>query len=119
MVMKRVSRAEWEKRVDEWRKSGLSAGEFAARAGMKEGTLRHWSWQLGAVRRGAGPTAARAKVGSTEVGPFIELAAKQVSEVVGEPARIEVVLPSRALVRVPANFDEESLRRVVAILGER
>lgn len=44
-----------------WRRSGLPAGEFAARHGVKPQTLTWWRWQLGEkrVRRPAGRKVAK------------------------------------------------------------
>ncbi len=40
------TRAEWKKRVDEWRASGLSSGEFAAERGFTGSGLRHMAYRL-------------------------------------------------------------------------
>jgi len=37
---------EWAERVAQWRRSGLSAQEFAASRGFTTGTLRWWSSRL-------------------------------------------------------------------------
>ena len=42
-----TSRAEWQKRIERWNDSGLSAGQFAAELGINAGTLRHWKHFLG------------------------------------------------------------------------
>lgn len=44
---RRRSAKEWQKLVRAWRRSGLPAGEFAARHGVKPQTLSWWRWQLG------------------------------------------------------------------------
>jgi hypothetical protein len=36
-----MSRAEWQKRVERWRDSGLSAEQFAAELGINAGTLKY------------------------------------------------------------------------------
>src|SRR6187549_2021033 len=42
----RTSRAEWQKRIERWNDSGLSAEQFAAERGINAGTLRHWKYFL-------------------------------------------------------------------------
>lgn len=46
MATDRRSRAWWTKTVAAWRRSGLTAGDFAAREGLTERTLRWWSSTL-------------------------------------------------------------------------
>jgi hypothetical protein len=41
----------WERTVEKWRRSGATAEEFAAKSGVKPGTLRWWSYTLKAERR--------------------------------------------------------------------
>jgi hypothetical protein len=41
-----ASRAEWQRRVTQWKKSGQTAEVFAARQGLNPGTLRWWSSAL-------------------------------------------------------------------------
>jgi hypothetical protein len=41
-----ASRAEWQRRVMQWKKSGLTAELFAAQQGLTPGTLRWWSSAL-------------------------------------------------------------------------
>ena len=43
MADRRANRQEWQKRVDRWRASGLTAKEFAAEMGINAGTLQFWS----------------------------------------------------------------------------
>ena len=38
-------RAEWAKRVRQWRHSGQTARAFAASIGVKSGSLTHWAWR--------------------------------------------------------------------------
>jgi hypothetical protein len=44
MAGNRASRDEWQKRVDRWKDSGLTAKEFAAETGINAGTLQFWSY---------------------------------------------------------------------------
>ena len=96
-----AKRAEWVRLVDQWRASGLTAGQFAEREGIREGTLRHWAWRFGNGDRG-GPG-------------FLEVVA---SGSVGA-SDLEVVLRNELRIRVPTGFDEGTLQRLVAILESR
>jgi hypothetical protein len=46
VAAERRSRAWWQKTVSEWRRSGLTAGEYAAREALTVRTLRWWSSML-------------------------------------------------------------------------
>jgi hypothetical protein len=113
--MGRESREVWTKRVERWRDSGLSAGEFAAEIGVNANSLRHWGWRVGRGRTGR-------EVASVSKAPltWVEVAAptereERKSEVSVE--KLELVLPSGLLVRVPTRFEPEGLRRLLAVVG--
>jgi hypothetical protein len=97
----------WAKRVERLERSGLSLRTFAAREGLKAGSLSFWKWKLGQEHRRIEPVSA-APV------KFIELKAKPVA---GPPA-FEVELRSGRSVRVAAGFDATELARLVVILEE-
>jgi hypothetical protein len=46
MTKRRRTRAWWIETVQRWRRSGLTAGQFAQRESVEERTLRWWSSQL-------------------------------------------------------------------------
>jgi hypothetical protein len=104
--MGRDARATWAKRVERWRASGLSAGEFAAEIGVNARTLTYWKWKLGQ---------SEAHDESSRRAEFVEVEAPTCEAAVCE--QLEVVLESGVVVRVPARFDADALRRVVAALG--
>jgi transposase len=108
-------RAEWAERVRRWRRSGLTAGEFAASIGVKPGTLTHWAWQLGRSKqerrsgvpvRGGGKHRAQPR--------FIELVAGAL-----EDGRFELELGNGRRVRIPAGFEAGALARLLEVVGER
>jgi hypothetical protein len=102
--MGRDARATWAKRVERWSASGLSAIEFAAEIGVNARTLTYWKWKLGRTE------SRRAEF--VEVVPTSEVAPS------GAPSEhLEVVLDGGVVIRVPARFDADALRRVVAALG--
>jgi len=77
----------------------LSGREYAERIGVKEATLRHWAWQLSHEARSQ-PA-------------FVEVVAPRSEE------PIEIVVRKGVRIQVPREFDEETLRRVVAALEQR
>jgi transposase-like protein len=107
--------------VERWKESGLTAKEFSAEMGVNPSTLTFWSWKLRNERgrkeaQGAkasnlrrGVRRAAAGVGRSE-GRFVEVTA----EVVGSSSPVlEVVLGSGVHVRVPEDFQEATLTRVL------
>jgi hypothetical protein len=98
----RQGREVWRERVAHWRASGLTAREFAARHGFSANTLSWWRWQLGR----AVPVREEEK-------------AAAIVEVVATPVdgRLELVVGDRRI-RVPVNFDEDTLRRLLSVLED-
>ncbi len=99
----RRNRAEWSKQIALWRKSGLTAREYAARAGLNPGTLKFWKYTLGKE--------ARLSPGEGPVLPLIEVRSS-----VAKDDRFEVELAGGHRVRVPGSFDVDALRRLIAVL---
>jgi hypothetical protein len=97
--MKRETRQQWTERVERWRRSGRTAGEFAAQEGVRPATLSWWGAEL--------KRTARASPGFIEVAPP------------SAKGSIEVVLGERVRIRVSGTFDAELLRQVVAALEGR
>mgnify|MGYP001192830987 CR=1 FL=1 len=101
-------RAAWSRRVAQWRRSGLSAREFARRRGLNAGTLSHWAWRLGREgqeqgQRGRGDAGRRPAL--------IEVIRTDESS-----EHFEVELGNGRRVRVPFGFDAATLERLVAVL---
>jgi hypothetical protein len=81
--------------VDAWKRSGLSINAFCAARKM-------WPSRFHELRRRAQPSLSLVPI-----------------EVVGAlvaPEPLQLVLPNGCMVRVPANFDAATLRRVVEAL---
>ena len=57
--MAKRTREEWRREVREWRRSGLTAREFAATRELSASTLAWWAWRLGGTRDA--PTKGRAR----------------------------------------------------------
>jgi transposase len=45
-MAKRVAAGSWAREVARWRRSGLSAAEYASGRGLKASTLTWWAWRL-------------------------------------------------------------------------
>lgn len=108
MSAKRRGRREWERIVTAWERSGLSLAEFCERRKVLPRTLIWWRWRLG---KAAVPGSTK-----TKRPEFVEVAvvAPPVSGPESHPVAIE--LPGDVVIRVEREFDEETLRRVVAVL---
>jgi len=109
-VQPKTSREEWQKRVERWRDSGLTAEQFAGELGINAGTLKFWGYKLGKESREAAttPRAARARRAATP--SFVEVRAEPVV------STFEVELGNGRRLRVPAAFDASVLERLLPIL---
>ena len=98
------SREIWSKRVAQWKSSGLTAAEFARRHKVSEASLKWWSWKLGSSQKKADAT----------VSPltFVEMTAAVQRDA------IELVVGG-IQVRVPIDFDETALGKVLDVLERR
>jgi transposase len=102
-----ATRDVWEQRVERWRKSGLSAEDFAARDGIKPRQLVWWRWKLSASPpRLAAPAPVQflpVRIVDVPVRPR------------GAAVALEIALPNGRVVRVPEGFDPAMLARVLRI----
>jgi transposase len=105
--MARESRDEWAKRVEDWRRSGLTATEYAAGVGVKVATLRHWTWRLGQGQARQARTASFVQVAPVEM------------PLVAKGSNIELVLLNGVRIRVPAEFEAATLRRLLDVVEAR
>jgi hypothetical protein len=105
--------AKWVKRVERLERSGLSIRTFAAREGLKAGSLSFWKWKLGQPSRDR-------RAGATPVAPlqFVELTTRGAVKPVPTSVGFEVVLSSGRMVRVAGGFDGAELARLVGVLEE-
>jgi transposase len=97
-----ATRAEWSKRVERWRRSGLTADRFATREGLRLSSLYWWSSHL-------------QRVATPPVVEVIGLA----SQTEPSSTSFEVVLPNGTRVIAPAEFRSEDLRRLLTALELR
>jgi len=103
--MARETKAEWAKRIEQWRRSGLTGAEFAAEVGVKEATLRHRKWQLDREAKGQARKPAFVRVAKVEV-PSVAVVVES----------IEIVLRDGIRIRVPERFDAGALRRLLEVV---
>jgi transposase len=110
----RQTRREWARRVAAWRRSGQSAKEFAARAGVNASTLLWWSTKLRSD--GVGAQAAgrprRPGGGAQRLEPvaLVELRGGVVED------RFELELGGGRHLRIPPGFDAAALERLLRVL---
>ncbi len=118
-----ATRAEWTERVKRWKRSGLSAGEFARREGLKAKQLHWWNWNLSTSAAAPPPDEPRflpvrvvsAPSPAPAPAPSTPTALVMASPSSPATTAIEIALPNGRLVRVPPGFDPATLERVLAI----
>lgn len=91
--------------MEEFARSGLTQAAFAQRVGISAWTLGRWRAQA-ALSGQVSPKAAE----RVQVQVFDPIA--------GAAVTFEVVVGTQFAVRVPARFDEQELRRLLAALRE-
>jgi hypothetical protein len=103
---------DWRSRLQRWAKSGLGPGDFAKQEGVSVSTLYRWARRLalGPVRRGRGRPRVQPSVIPVVVKP-------DASPLLGPTPQLEVLLRSGDVIRVPRGFDDDTLVRVVRVLG--
>jgi hypothetical protein len=112
-----AERQVWKKRVEQWKRSGMTSAEFAARnGGFNPATLKYWKWELGREARRAKAPEKRARqveflelVQSSATSPASRPEPDFVLELDGGPYRI----------RVSPAFDVDGLRRLLSVLERR
>jgi hypothetical protein len=102
------TRAKWREHVRAWRASGQSAAEYCRRAGLNPHTLSWWAWKLGRDDKSAPPDRA------VKPPTFVELAAIELPS----SSRFELEVAS-VVVRVPFDFQDDALRRLLDTLEAR
>jgi transposase-like protein len=111
MAGRRANRDEWQKRVERWSDSGLSAEQFAAETGINAGTLQFWKYKL-RKQRGESPRRSRRNVPAPIVSSLIEVGPVSVAA----DSRFEIELNNGRRLRLPATFDPDAVKALVAVL---
>jgi hypothetical protein len=102
----------WLQRVQRWQRSQLTIRDFCARHHLSEPSF--YSWKRILTERGLLPSAGAAiRQPGTATPLFV---AARVADVVVEPQPLEIVLSDGLRVRVAADFDAATLRRLLALL---
>jgi hypothetical protein len=105
----------WRSVVGQWEWSGLSQVEFCRQRGINGGTFAWWKRRL---RRASGDLPARRGRPRKVAERFVEVRVASASEV--EPAgasscpAYEVVLARGRSIRVPSQFDAQTLSRLIS-----
>jgi len=103
MGRERRSREWWSKTVSQWRRSGLTAPEFAARAGLSRSTLSWWSSELG--------RSTRASHGATAIEPIEISLSRPVT-----PGWVEVAVTGDVVVRCDVGTSVDYVASLVRAL---
>ena len=104
-------REEWAGRVAGWRRSGLTAKQFAASIGVNAGTLTYWAWHLGSRRGERELRRTARRVTSTAPATLIEVVNSGTRD-----DRFELRLHSGHHVHIPAGFEAAALKRLLDVL---
>jgi transposase len=106
-------RGEWAERVAGWRRSGLTAKQYASSIGVNAGTLTHWAWRLGQKRRRRRARPRERGGGSTAPATLIEVISNASAN---DDDRFEVRLENGRRLHVPARFEAAALERLLGVL---
>lgn len=117
----RESREAWARRVERWKRSGLSARRFAEREGVRAATLSWWRWRL-AAERPAIESSPRARPAARAIAPtdFVELIpTPELRPTREDTCGFEVELAVGYRVRFSKDFSDEALTRLLDALESR
>jgi hypothetical protein len=116
---RRFPREIWVERVARWRESGQTAAEFARAHGLKVDRLRHWGWRFDNERHAATRAREDSPPKTAVVVPFVEVERPPTTVTPAEVTSadwIEILTPGGLRVCVPPKFDDDALRRVLAVV---
>jgi hypothetical protein len=114
----------WRGLIEQWETSGVTQEAFCAARGVAVASLRWWKWKLGVEDAGEPRSRRRPH---PAVAPAVRQAFVPVRIVErGAPSgasspggAFDLSLPGGVRLRVPRDFEAESLARLLAVLGER
>ena len=105
----------WRARIAEQRESGLSIRRYCSREKISEASFHSWKREL-ALRekeRGQANQAVEVSQNSGGESSFVPLRVGPSSSSV---ANLELLHRSGHMIRIPAGFDDDALRRLLAVL---
>jgi hypothetical protein len=115
-----AARDRWAGLVRRWRRSGQTGREFAESAGVNAGTLAYWAWRLKREKRGTHgrkvKRRARRSRAAVQDTSFVELIVDRQDR--EEDARFVLELGDGRRLRIPAAFDADALKRLLAAVRE-
>jgi len=111
----KTTAAGWARRVERWKRSGLTAAEFGAREGFDGKQLSWWKWHLS--QRAAGETSPARSKGATQSESVTFVPARVVdrARAPGVDGRIEIVLGNGRVVRVTGAVDDAVLVQALRV----
>jgi len=109
----RRSRRFWQGLIERFEREGAAEPHdaFAARHGVRGELFRRWFNRIGVERRAPSHASHQRPTASwplVEIGPAVAV-----------DGRFEIDLPGGPRVRVPASFDADALRRLLALFEEK
>jgi hypothetical protein len=110
-----TSRAEWQKRIERWRDSALSAEQFAAELGINAGTLKYWKYRIG--KESTGSVAAEQSPRPSKAPRAASLVEVQSTTITSSPFVLELGQDRR--LQIPSQFDVSALERLLSLLEHR
>jgi len=109
-----ATRQEWAARIQQWRRSGQTARDFARAHGFNHNTLMHWSWRLGAQSQSDAPRRAPRRRTRSSQPTFVEILAQPVAE-----GCFELELAGGKRLRIPPRFEAKSLTLLLQVLEQQ
>ena len=103
------AQAKWSRLVAEWKRSGLTARQFASKRRLAASTLSWWAWRLRS--QGALP--------GEQAGSGVELVSVEVDESQTDGGGWELSLPGGAVLRVEGPLEPASLREILSTVTRR
>jgi hypothetical protein len=88
----KTTAAGWARRVEQWKRSGLTAAEFGAREGFEGRQLSWWKWRLSQQVAGEGSPAPRKRAARPASLTFVPARVVDRARAPGDEGRIEIVL---------------------------
>lgn len=90
----------WKKHIGQWQDSGLSQREYCKANNLKESTFTDWKAKHSTSRKSV------TRVPSSVVDNFIQ-----------SQGHLELIIKDKLALRIPSNFDSQTLQRLLETLG--